>query len=137
MEFDVALAKERSSDSPVFYVQYAHARICSILRRAQEESIDYGKGDVSLLTSEPELALIRKMLELPEIIDLTARTLEPHHLPYYASDLATVFHNFYEKCRVVTDDKELTKARLQLVEATRIVLAQALHLMGMTAPEKM
>ena len=77
------------------------------------------------------------MLELPEIIDLTARTLEPHHLPYYASDLATVFHNFYEKCRVVTDDKELTKARLQLVEATRIVLAQALHLMGMTAPEKM
>ena len=137
MDFDMELAKKQSADNPVFYVQYAHARICSILRRAQEESIDYGKGDVSLLTSEPELALIRKMLELPEIIDLTARTLEPHHLPYYASDLATVFHNFYEKCRVVTDDKELTKARLQLVEATRIVLAQALHLMGMTAPEKM
>ena len=137
MDFDMELAKKQSADNPVFYVQYAHARICSILRKAKDESIDYGKGDVSLLTSEPELALIRKMLELPEIIDLTARTLEPHHLPYYASDLATVFHNFYEKCRVVTDDKELTKARLQLVEATRIVLAQALHLMGMTAPEKM
>jgi arginyl-tRNA synthetase len=137
MDFDMELAKKQSADNPVYYVQYAHARICSILRRAKDEGIKFDKGDVSLLTSEPEIALIRKMLELPEVIEQTAKTLEPHHLPHYSLDLATVFHNFYEQCRVVTDDKELTKARLQLVDASRIVLARALHLMEMTAPEKM
>ncbi|MEA1959553.1 MAG: arginine--tRNA ligase [Chloroflexota bacterium] len=137
MEFDLELAKKQSADNPVYYVQYAHARICSILRLAEERGIDYSKGDISLLTSDPELALIRKMLQLPEVIELIANTLEPQHLPYYAMDLATVFHNFYEKCRVVTDDEALTKARLQLVKATRIVLARALGLMEMTAPEKM
>jgi arginyl-tRNA synthetase len=137
MDFDMELAKKQSADNPVYYVQYAHARVCSILRLAKEQGIKYGKGDVSLLTSEPEIALIRKMLELPEVIEQTAKTLEPHHLPHYSMDLATVFHNFYEQCRVVTDDKELTKARLQLVDATRIVLARVLHLMEMTAPEKM
>jgi arginyl-tRNA synthetase len=137
MDFDMELAKKQSADNPVYYVQYAHARVCSILRKAKDESIKFDKGDVSLLTSEPEIALIRKMLELPEVIEQTAKTLEPHHLPHYSMDLATVFHNFYEQCRVVTDDKELTKARLQLVDATRIVLARVLHLMEMTAPEKM
>jgi arginyl-tRNA synthetase len=137
MDFDMELAKKQSADNPVYYVQYAHARTCSILRLAKEQGIKFGKGDVSLLTSEPEIALIRKMLELPEVIEQTAKTLEPHHLPHYSMDLATVFHNFYEQCRVVTDDKELTKARLQLVDATRIVLARVLHLMEMTAPEKM
>jgi arginyl-tRNA synthetase len=137
MDFDMELAKKQSADNPVYYVQYAHARVCSILRKAKEEGIKFGKGDVSLLISEPEIALIRKMLELPEVIEQTAKTLEPHHLPHYSLDLATVFHNFYEQCRVVTDDKELTKARLQLVDATRIVLARVLHLMEMTAPEKM
>jgi arginyl-tRNA synthetase len=137
MDFDMELAKKQSADNPVYYVQYAHARVCSILRKAQDESINFDKGDVSLLTSEPEIALIRKMLELPEVIEQTAKALEPQHLPHYSMDLATVFHNFYEQCRVVTDDKELTKARLQLVDATRIVLARVLHLMEMTAPEKM
>jgi len=137
MDFDMELAVKQSADNPVYYVQYAHARICSILRRAKDEGIKFGKGDVSLLTSEPEIALIRKMLELPEVIEQTAKTLEPHHLPHYSLDLATVFHNFYEKCRVVTDEKELTKARLKLVDASRIVLARVLHLMEMTAPEKM
>ena len=137
MDFDMELAKKQSADNPVYYVQYAHARVCSILRKAKDESIKFGNGDVSLLTSEPEIALIRKMLELPEVIEQTAKTLEPHHLPHYSMDLATVFHNFYEQCRVVTDDKEMTKARLQLVDATRIVLVRALHLMEMTAPEKM
>jgi arginyl-tRNA synthetase len=137
MDFDMELAKKQSADNPVYYVQYAHARVCSILRKAKDEGIKFDKGDVSLLTSEPEIALIRKMLELPEVIEQTAKTLEPHHLPHYSMDLATVFHNFYEQCRVVTDDKELTKARLQLVDATRIVLARVLHLMEMTAPEKM
>jgi arginyl-tRNA synthetase len=137
MDFDLELAKRQSADNPVYYVQYAHARICSILRLAEEKGIDYSGGDVSLLTSEPELTLIRKMLQLPEIVELIAQTLEPQHLPYYAMDIATVFHNFYEKCRVVSDDEALTQARLKLVEAARIVLARTLHLMGMSAPEQM
>ncbi|GAH90723.1 unnamed protein product, partial [marine sediment metagenome] len=137
MDFDLELAKKESLDNPVYYVQYAHARIASILRLAQQRGIDYRDGDVSLLTTEPELTLIRKMLLLPEIIEIVAHTLEPHHLAYYAQDLATVFHSFYKQCRVVSQDEVLTKARLRLVEAAKLVLAKTLYLMGMTAPEKM
>jgi arginyl-tRNA synthetase len=137
MDFDLELAKKQSEDNPVYYVQYAHARIASILRLAQERGIDFRDGDVSLLTTEPELTLIRKTLLLPEVVEVVASTLEPHHLAYYAQDLATVFHSFYKQCRVVSQDEALTKARLKLVEAAKIVLAKTLHLMGMTAPEKM
>jgi len=137
MDFDLELAKKQSEDNPVYYVQYAHARIASILRLAQQRGIDFRDGDVSLLTTEPELTLIRKALLLPEIVEVVACTLEPHHLAYYAQDLATVFHSFYKQCRVVSQDEALTKARLKLVEAAKIVLAKTLHLMGITAPEKM
>ena len=137
MDFDMELAKKQSADNPVYYVQYAHARIASILRLAKEKGIDYRNGDVSLLTSGPELTLIRKMLLLPEMIELIANTLEPHHLTYYAQDLATVFHSFYKQCRVVSQNENLTKARLKLVEAAKTVLSRTLHLMGMNAPEKM
>jgi len=137
MDFDLELAKKESPDNPVYYVQYAHARIASILHLAKEREIDYRDGDVSLLTTEVELTLIRKMLLLPEIIEIIASTLEPHHLTYYAQDLATIFHSFYKQCRVVSQDEVLTKARLKLVVAAKLVLAKALHLMGMTVPEKM
>jgi arginyl-tRNA synthetase len=137
MDFDLELAKKQSADNPVYYVQYAHARIASILRLAKEKSIDCADGDVSLLTTEPELTLIRKMLLLPEVIEVVAQTLEPHHLAYYAQDLATVFHSFYMQCRVVTDDEKMTKARLKLVEAAKTVLARTLNLMGMEAPDRM
>jgi arginyl-tRNA synthetase len=137
MDFDLELAKKQSADNPVYYVQYAHARISSILSLAEEKGIDYSGGDVSLLTTEPELTLIRQMVRLPEIAELISETLEPHHLPYYAQDLATVFHSFYKQCRVVTKNQELTQARLKLVKAAQIVLARTLHLMGMTAPESM
>jgi arginyl-tRNA synthetase len=137
MDFDLELAKKQSADNPVYYVQYAHARIASILRLAEEKRIDCTDGDVSLLTSEPELVLIRKMLLLPEVIEAAAVTLEPHHLAYYAQDLATVFHSFYMQCRVVTDDEKMTKVRLKLVEAAKIVLARTLKLMGMNTPDRM
>jgi arginyl-tRNA synthetase len=137
MDFDLELAKKQSADNPVYYVQYAHARISSILRLAEEKGIDYSRGDVSLLTTEPELTLIRQMTRLPEIAELISETLEPHHLPYYAQDLATAFHSFYKQCRVVSKNQELTQARLKLVKAAQIVLARTLHLMGMTAPESM
>jgi arginyl-tRNA synthetase len=137
MDFDIELAKRQSADNPVYYVQYAHARIASILDFAKEREIDCSQGDVSLLTTEPELILIRRLILLPEIVEQVAVTLEPHHLPYYAQDLATVFHSFYKQCRVVSKDEALTKARLKLVKATQIALAKVLHLMGMTAPKKM
>jgi len=137
MDFDIELAKQQSADNPVYYVQYAHARIASILDFAKEREIDCSQGDVSLLTTEPELTLIRRLILLPEIVEQVAVTLEPHHLPYYAQDLATVFHSFYKQCRVVSKEETLTKARLKLVKATQIALAKVLHLMGMTAPEKM
>jgi arginyl-tRNA synthetase len=137
MDFDLELAKKQSQDNPVYYVQYAHARIASILRLAEEKGINYQDGDVTLLNSEPELTLIRKMLRLSEIVEMIVQTSEPHHLTYYAQDLANVFHSFYKQCRVVTDDAALTNARLKLVKASEIVLARSLHLMGIEAPEKM
>ena len=137
MDFDIELAKRQSADNPVYYVQYAHARIASILRLAIDRDIDCSQGDVSLLITEPELTLIRRLILLPEIVEQVAVTLEPHHLPYYAQDLATVFHSFYKQCRVVSKDEALTKARLKLVKVTQIALAKVLRLMGMTAPEKM
>jgi len=137
MDFDLELAKKQSADNPVYYVQYAHARIASILRLAEQKGINYTDGDVSLLTTEPELALIRKMLLLPEMVEVVAQTLEPHHLAYYATDLATVFHSFYKQCRVISRNDVSTKARLKLVAAAKIVLSKTLHLMGMTAPERM
>jgi arginyl-tRNA synthetase len=137
MDFDLELAKRESQDNPVYYVQYAHARIASILRLAKTKGIDYGDGDVTLLITEPELTLIRKMLLLPEIVEIVTNTLEPHHITYYAQDLATIFHGFYKQCRVVSEDERLTKARLKLMAAAKLVLARVLHLMGMTAPENM
>jgi arginyl-tRNA synthetase len=137
MDFDIELAKRQSADNPVYYVQYAHARIASILRLAKQREIDCSQGDVSLLTTEPELTLIRRLILLPEIVERVTVTLEPHHLTYYAQDLATAFHSFYKQCRVVSENEALTKARLKLVEASQMVLAKALRLMGMSAPEKM
>jgi len=137
MDFDLDLAKEQSDENPVYYVQYAYARICSILRYA--ENLD-GGGDVSLLKHPSELALIRQMLRLPEFVRTAAEGLAPHYLAYYAQELASAFHSFYRDCRVVSSDPadlEISKARLKLVEACRLVLRQVLELMGISAPEVM
>ena len=137
MDFDLELAKKQSADNPVYYVQYAHARISSILRLAEQKGIDYQQGDINLLKSEPELELIKRMVLLPEVVETVAVLLEPHHLPYYAMDLATAFHSFYKQCRVVSEDSTMTLARLKLVKAAQVVLARVLTLMGMSAPESM
>jgi arginyl-tRNA synthetase len=140
MDFDLDLAVEQSAENPVYYVQYGHARIASILRYAKERVPDFSDGDVSLLRHPAELALIRQMLLLPEVVEQAAENLAPHHLTYYAQDLASAFHSFYKECRVVSSDPadvELNKARLKLVSAAKIVLAKTLRLMGMTAPERM
>jgi arginyl-tRNA synthetase len=137
MDFDIELAKRQSAENPVYYVQYAHARIAGILSHAKERIPSFDDGDVSLLAHESELALIRKMLQLPELVESVALSLEPHQLPYYAMDLATAFHDFYEKCRVVSDDEALSKARLKLCAAAKLALARALSLIGVSAPERM
>jgi arginyl-tRNA synthetase len=140
MDLDLRLAREQSDENPVYYVQYGHARIASILRYAQEEGHTDDGADVALLSHPSELALIRKMLELPETISLAAENLAPHHLPYYAQELAATFHAFYRDCRVVSSepaDAEMTKARLRLAKAAKLVLARTLHLMGVSAPDRM
>ncbi|TAK28767.1 MAG: arginine--tRNA ligase [Chloroflexota bacterium] len=137
MDFDLELAVKQSQDNPVYYVQYAHARIASILRLARERGIDWSDGVVSLLTGPDELELVRKLLELPELVQLVAQELQPHHLPHYAQDLAAVFHSFYNRCRVISPDVPMTAARLKLVEAAQITLANSLHLMGIAAPDRM
>lgn len=140
MEFDLELAKAETSENPVFYVQYAHARLCAVLRAASERGIDFEDGDVSLLTTHQELALMRRLNELPDVIARSAEMLEPHHMPHFAYEVARELQRFYEACRVISSDPadaEITKARLLLVDAARIVLAGTLGIMGMNAPERM
>ena len=140
MEFDLELAKKQSADNPVYYIQYGHARIAQVLALARERGIDHGTAQLSLLTHDAELALVRKMIELPELVEMMATSLEPHHLPHYAQELSTAFHRFYEECRVVSSvegDEYLTKARLKLCQAARTVLANCLSLMSMSAPDHM
>lgn len=137
MELDLTLATKQSSENPVYYVQYGHARIASIFRKAEQEGASMTGGALLLLNHPSELALIRQMLRLREIVALAAETLSPHPLTYYAQELATAFHGFYRDCRVVGDDPALTAARLKLVRAAQFTLANTLRLMGMSAPEQM
>ena len=140
MEFDLGLAKTQSSENPVYYVQYGHARMASILRTAAERKITYESADLSLLTHDRELELIRKIIELPTVVERAAERLEPHHLPHYAMELARSLQRFYEDCRVLSSeegDLEISMARLQLVEAAKVALSRTLTLMGMSSPERM
>ena len=140
MDFDLELAKKEGMDNPVYYLQYGYSRISSILNNARERGIDWSDGDVSLLQHPSEMALIRKLLVLPELVESMARNLEPHHLPHYTLELATAFHSFYENCRVLSSepgDHEMMLARLKLTEAAQVTVARCLGLMGMSAPERM
>ena len=140
MEFDLELAARQSADNPVYYVQYAHARIAGIVANAEARGIDFGDADVSLLVHEAELALIRRIVQLPELVEMMAANLEVHHLPHYAQELATAFHWFYQQCRVISTvegEDDLTRARLRLCQASRIALARCLTLMGVAAPNRM
>lgn len=140
MDLDLDLARKQSDENPVYYVQYGHARIASILRYAEEQGHTDEGADISLLGHPAEMTLIRKMLELPEVVALAAENLAPHHLPHYAQELAATFHSFYRECRVVSsepDDAQLTKARLRLAKSAKVVLARTLGLIGVSAPESM
>ncbi len=137
LDFDLDLAKQQSSDNPVYYVQYAHARINSILTATGKPAPKAADCDLTLLKEEAELELIRKIANLPTEIAYAAEQLEPYRMARYATDLATLFHSFYNSCRVLTDDKALSDARLVLVNATRITLRNVLTMLGVSAPERM
>ncbi len=140
LDFDLELAKQQSSDNPVYYVQYAHARVCSINRNAAEsgleqrssESVDYGR-----LELPEELALVKQLARFPETVVGAALSYEPHRIVFYLQDLAAQFHSYYNRHRVLVDDQETSQARLALVNAVRTVLANALQLLGLSAPERM
>jgi len=137
--FDLELAKKKSDENPVFYIQYAHARICSIIRNAAEQglSVTDGLKHLNRLDGEDDQNLIKLMAGFPDMVAGSARDLEPHRVSFYVQELATAFHSFYNKNRVISDDRELSSARLALVDAVRQVIANALDLMGISAPEKM
>ncbi|KQX54415.1 arginine--tRNA ligase [Paenibacillus sp. Root444D2] len=140
LDFDMDLAVSQSNENPVFYVQYAHARICSIFRQAEEQKIQVlplEQVDLSQLTSEAEFDLLRKMGELPEEIVIAADQYAPHRLIRYVYELASQFHSYYRGHYVITDDAALTQARLALLGALRITLANTLRVVGVSAPERM
>ncbi len=139
-DFDLDLAVEQSNDNPVFYVQYAYARICSIIRQLKQEGVTVPsckEVDFSLLNKPEELDLLRKIADLPDEILAAAEAMEPSKMAHYAIDLASLFHTFYNAHRVITDQKPLTMARLKLIETIRITLKNVLAILAVDAPEKM
>lgn len=140
LDFDLEVAKAQSSENPVFYVQYANARINSIFTHAKEKSINTDRlydADLRLLSIYEELRIIRKLLIYPMIFEGAVNTHEPHRITFYLQELSGMFHPYYNKCRVISDDIELTRAKLALCEAIRIVLQDGLEILGISAPEKM
>jgi len=134
MEFDVELARRQSSENPVFYAQYAHARLANVLKLGGEVA---GPPALERLSSEWELDLMRVMMRWPDVVRESAEALEPHRLAFFTDELAAAIHRFYKNCRVVTDDVPLTAARLLLSSAARVTIANALGLMGVSAPDRM
>ncbi|MEC0259408.1 arginine--tRNA ligase [Paenibacillus lautus] len=140
LDFDMDLAVSTSNENPVFYVQYAHARICSVFRQAEEQGVNLlplSEVNLSVLTTEHEYDILRKIGELPQEVSLAAENYAPHRLIRYVYELASLFHSYYRAERVITEDADQTQARLALLRAVRTVIANVLRLMGVSAPERM
>ncbi len=135
--FDIDLAKSQTNDNPVYYIQYAHARICAVLNQANIKPEDLQNFDEALLTSTHEHQLIKRLSEFPEIISLSASESSPHYIATFLKDLAADFHSYYNANKFLSDDKALQNARLALIGATKIVIKNGLQLLGISAPEKM
>jgi arginyl-tRNA synthetase len=140
LDFDLEVAKRTSSDNPVYYVQYAHARICSIIREAASRGVSvpsYSEVDLDRLSDPSETRLLKEISRFPEEVEHAARNLEPHRIAFYATSLAEAFHVFYNTLKVLGEAPDIMNARLVLAEASRITIANALRLLGVSAPEKM
>jgi arginyl-tRNA synthetase len=135
MDFDLDLAKSRTNENPVFYIQYAHARICSVLKQAQ--SMDESTADLSLLTSDTEVALIKELNRYQDVLKTSALHYEPHVLAYYLKDLAGEFHSYYNNSEFLVDEAELRATRLLLIRAIKQVLVNGLGILGVNAPNSM
>ncbi|MFH1783640.1 MAG: arginine--tRNA ligase [bacterium] len=142
LDFDLELAKKQSPENPVYYVQYAHARISSVFREATKAGYLLSDKlpqaeELDVLQAPEEIALIKKLMYFPELVALSVRTYDPHWVTAYVQELAKVFHNYYQKCRVITEDKNLTRARLYLLKAVGLMISRSLALIGVNSPEKM
>ena len=139
MDFDLDLAKSKTNENPVFYIQYAHARICSVFRQVQEKSLvfNHDKVNLGLLVEANEKTLLRELSRYRSVIESSALQYEPHQLAYYLRDLATYFHSYYNACPFIMEDQDLSQARLSLVLATKQVLSNGLSILGVSAPESM
>ncbi len=139
LDFDLEIAKKQSPENPVYYIQYAHARICSIFKEAEKKNYSCRKKNIQLeLLKEPEeLELMKKLVFYPDIVQLCARKLEPHHIVIYLQDLAKNFHSYYNKFRILSDDIALSQARLKLVKGIKKIISNGLNLLGVSVPEKM
>ncbi len=138
IDFDLELAKKQSSENPVYYVQYAHARASSILRNAADSGLSPdGSRTAELLRHPAEQELLRHLLDFPDALAIAAERRETHEVPRYAYELASAFSAFYRDCKVLTEDEALSSARLALVDATRSVLVNSLDLLGISAPDSM
>ena len=139
MDFDLDLAKSKTNENPVFYIQYAHARICSVFRQVNEKGLklNLAKADLSLLTEEIEKNILRELSRYKSVIESSAVQYEPHQLAYYLRDLATQFHSYYNACTFILEDQDLTQARLSLIHAAKQILINGLSILGVDAPESM
>jgi len=137
LNFDIGLAKKQSDENPVFYLQYAHARISSILRMTKDENLNLSLENLELLTQDEEQNLLKKLFEFPDEVLLSAENFEPHRICVYLEELAALFHKFYTECRIIGSPKELAEARIALIIAVQTVLRNGLKILGVSAPEKM
>ena len=139
MDFDLDLAKSKTNENPVYYIQYAHARICSVFRQANEKEmeVDHSQANLSLLTEGIEKNIIKELSRYKSVLESSAIQYEPHQLAYYLKDLSTHFHSYYNACKFIVEDKHLTQARLSLIHATRQILINGLSILGVSAPESM
>jgi arginyl-tRNA synthetase len=141
LDFDLALAKKKTNDNPVYYVQYVHARISSIHRKVEVDGYDvsgFAPSDLSVLKTPEDIALIKALARYPEVVETAGALMEPHRITYYLTTLAAAFHTYYNRHRVLrADDRKLTRARLYLITAVQTVIRNGLALLGVSAPDAM
>jgi arginyl-tRNA synthetase len=137
LDFDLDLAKSQSNDNPVYYIQYAHARVCSVLEQWEGDASTLVNANTGLLVDGQELEILRMLIDYPETIEGAAQDLAPHQVAFYLKELAAAFHSYYNSTRLLVDDQSIRLARLALANAVRQVLANGLAILGVSAPEKM
>jgi arginyl-tRNA synthetase len=137
LDFDLDLAKSQSNDNPVYYIQYAHARVCSVMEQWGGDPSQLVNASLAPLVEEQELQLLQKLLDYPEQIEAAARDLAPHQMAFFLKELAALFHSYYNSTRLLVDDAPTKLARLALAAAVREVLRNGLHVLGVSAPQKM